>query len=89
MKFIEYVSKRESQDEVRNESLRRHSERDPFARQETVGTPVDAEGRTCDWCGGSRKDGKLYQYSVESDGGRTNELKGLFCCKGCFRDYHS
>lgn len=89
MKFSEYAALRDEEESTKNEALRMHSERDPFARQDTIGRPVDARGRTCSWCGGSRKDGKLYQYSVESDGGRKSELKGLFCCKGCFKNYHS
>lgn len=71
------------------ENLRTHSQRDPFARKELVGRPVDSNGKTCDWCGNEGKNGKLYQYSVESDGGRTSQTKGLFCCKSCFKSYHS
>lgn len=72
-----------------NEHMRTHRKRDPFAREELVGTPVDAHGKTCDWCGSEGRNGKLYQYAVESDGGRTNVVKGLFCCPDCMRDYHS
>lgn len=72
-----------------SEWLRTHSERDPFARQSIVGRPVAAEGKTCDWCGNEGKAGKLYQYIVESDGGRDSVAKGLFCCKSCFKSYHS
>lgn len=71
------------------ESLRTHSERDPFARQTIVGRPVDSNGKTCDWCGSEGKNGKLYQYTVESDGGRSSELKGLFCCKSCLKSYNA
>ena len=86
MKFAEWLENRTS---VKNEALRTHSERDPFARQELVGRPVDAEGKTCDECGSPGRNGKLYQYTTESDGGRNNKLKGLFCCKSCFKAYHS
>lgn len=70
------------------EHLKTHQERDPFARQTIVGRPVDASGKTCDWCGSEGKNGKLYQYTVESDGGRNSQVKGLFCCKGCMKSYH-
>lgn len=74
---------------VKNENLRTHRERDPFARHEIVGRPVDAGGKTCDFCGSPGKNGKLLQYTIESDGGRTNTASGLFCCKSCFRNYNS
>lgn len=89
MKFADYVAQREAGGAVKNEAMRKHSERDPFARQDTVGRPVDAGGKTCDWCGNVGKNGKLYQYSVESDGGRKTTLKGLFCCKDCLKSYNS
>lgn len=38
MKFTQWLETR---------FLRSHRERDPFARQEVVGTPVDAAGKTC------------------------------------------
>ena len=63
--------------------------RDPFARQElhraTV-TPYHKSG--CDWCGQTRKGGKLFRYSYESDGGRKFATKGEFCSVSCFRSYH-
>jgi len=91
MSFAEWVERRFNKTEQKpvSESLRAHSTRDPLARMETKGSPVDANGRTCSWCGQSRSDGKLYQYSVEHDGGRKSDLKGLFCCKGCFKAYHA
>jgi hypothetical protein len=86
MRFSEWLESRKA---VKSEALRTHSERDPFARQTMVGRPVDAEGKTCDFCGSPGKNGKLYQYTVESDGGRNHEVDGLFCCKSCFKAYHS
>lgn len=84
MKFEEWLKIRF----LKTESLRTHQERDPFARQTVVGRPVDAQGKTCDWCGSEGKNGKLYQYTVESDGGRDSQVKGLFCCKDCMKQYH-
>lgn len=63
-------------------------ERDPFARQEVIGKKVDADGETCDWCGSEGKNGKLNQYSLESDGGRSSAIKGKFCSKSCRNAYH-
>ena len=71
-----------------NESLRTHQERDSFARHTVIGRPVNAEGKTCEWCGREPVKGKLYQYTVESDGGRNNVIDGLFCCKDCMKSYH-
>jgi len=34
-------------------------------------------GKTCNWCGQKKK--TLYKY---------NEGRGLFCSKGCYRDYN-
>lgn len=84
MKFEEWMEIRL----LKNEHLRTHQERDPFARQTVVGRPVDAHGKTCDWCGSEGRNGKLYQYTVESDGGRDSQVKGLFCCKSCMKNYH-
>jgi hypothetical protein len=61
--------------------------RDPFARTELHKTAVKTT-LTCDWCGQKRKDGKLYQYRNESDGGRTGYIPGLFCSISCMRSYH-
>jgi len=83
MKFQEWLKNKST-----NESLRTHRERDPFARQDIVGRPVEAEGKTCDWCGNEGRNGKLYQYAVETDGGRSHNAKGLFCCKSCFKSYN-
>jgi hypothetical protein len=82
MKFNEWLEKR------MHEGLRSKQTRDPFARQTLLRKPVDAGGKTCDWCGSESVGGKLYQYKLESDGGRSSEVKGLFCCDGCMKSYH-
>jgi hypothetical protein len=62
--------------------------RDPFARQELHRVLVETT-KGCDWCGGKRRSGKkLFQYQTETDGGRTNPHKGLFCDKDCHDSYH-
>jgi hypothetical protein len=58
--------------------------RDPFARTELHKAKLKDDGE-CDWCGST---GKLYQFSTESDGGRTWRHKGAFCCKSCHDSYH-
>lgn len=68
--------------------------RDPFARQELHRSTVRADGRTCSWCGSVRDSGgnlgkHLYVYRTESDGGRSGEHQGAFCCKSCHDSYHS
>lgn len=70
--------------------------RDPFAREEihrqTV-RPFRVNGIAaktgCKWCGNTNAKGNLFQYRVESDGGRKSEIPGLFCSIGCMRIYHS
>ncbi len=69
--------------------------RDPFARTElhrkTIRPPMNygyyGIRQTCDWCGQSRKDGTLFAYTVESDGGRKSDISGQFCSIGCMRSY--
>jgi hypothetical protein len=70
--------------------------RDPFARQELHREVVKPEPSqfspsvpTCSWCGQTRKNGSLFAYSTESDGGRRSTHRGLFCCKSCHDSYHS
>ena len=64
--------------------------RDPFARQELHRHVVaDQPSKTCDWCGNTRKNGTLFQYRTESDGGSTFIHRGLFCSKGCHDAYHN
>lgn len=63
-------------------------ERNPFTRMELhrrVYAPANS-GHDCSWCG--TKDRKLYEYWCESDGGRSSEYSGTFCCQSCFKAYH-
>lgn len=62
--------------------------RDPFARTELHRDTVDTRSG-CTECGSKRKSGRLFQYSTESDGGRKDTHKGLFCSKPCHDSYHS
>jgi len=64
--------------------------RDPFAREELHREKVKTS-KGCDWCGQTRKGGKLFAYHIEPDGilCRKNPIKGLFCSVGCMRAYHS
>lgn len=66
--------------------------RDPFARQELHREMIDAMGSTCTWCGGSRKDKKLYVYYTERDSiqmrGNRRTHNGHFCSIRCHNDYH-
>ena len=59
--------------------------RDPFAREETHREPVEG---SCDFCGSSNRYGKVWEYRVESDGGRVQPIRGKFCSKGCMESYH-
>ena len=61
--------------------------RDPFAREELHRETVYTN-ESCSWCGQRRKSLKLFQYRVETDGGRVSIVKGLFCSIGCKRAYH-
>lgn len=63
--------------------------RDPFARTTITREVVKvAPYVVCQWCGQSRKSSKLFRYWVESDGGRSSEVRGLFCSKSCCNSYH-
>ena len=67
--------------------------RDPFARTELHRSKV-VQHTGCDWCGSARywkgnKTWLLFKYRTESDGGRSYEHKGAFCCKSCHDSYHS
>jgi hypothetical protein len=66
--------------------------RDPFARTELHReTEYVGANRTCDWCGNAavtKLGNYLYRYRTESDGGRSSEHRGLFCCKSCHDAYH-
>lgn len=57
--------------------------RDPFARSETT-RARDGTG-SCDWCG---REGRLFAYGTETDGGRYFPIRGRFCSKGCMTDYN-
>lgn len=65
--------------------------RDPFAREELHREAIETRD-TCDFCGNTRKDGKLFQYRIEKDGSRfwdkRDTIKGLFCSIGCMVAYH-
>lgn len=64
--------------------------RDPFARQELQRHTVRTFNfPKCSWCGNTNRQGHLYQYIVESDGGRRFPIAGEFCSVGCMRSYHS
>jgi len=67
--------------------------RDPFARSETHRKTVEVVSQACGWCGGVRKTKAgmfhLYQYRTESDGGRIDEHRGLFCSRSCHNSYHA
>ena len=66
--------------------------RDPFARQEMHRITVRTN-ETCAWCGreriGSKARGNyLFRYMIETDGGTTRIIKGLFCSVDCMRTCH-
>jgi hypothetical protein len=47
----------------------------------------------CANCGATRKSNRtgrrsLYLYRTETDGGRSFQHKGLFCCKSCHDAFH-
>jgi len=71
--------------------------RDPFAREELHrrSVVVFAEGGGCAWCGAYRSGlrnpqaRRLFQYRIETDGGRVSEDAKLFCSKSCRDSYHS
>lgn len=64
--------------------------RDPFARQELHRVSVTTH-QSCDWCGGRRANGKLWEYEIQPDGlsFRHQPIKGRFCSASCFRSYHN
>jgi len=65
--------------------------RDPFARSE-IHKKREYGNATCRWCGNVKvtPSGRkfLYQYRVESDGGRKSDVTGLFDSVDCMRTYH-
>ena len=62
--------------------------RDPFAREELHREEQASRPGGCDWCGGENGRGNLYRFSVETDGGRTRALAGLFCSVGCLESFN-
>ena len=72
--------------------------RDGFARWELhrkVVKPAPYESSlpifsrmSCRWCGNTRKNGTLFQYSYEYDGGRKGDIQGHFCSVSCMRAYN-
>ena len=69
--------------------------RDPFAREEIHSERFySTHGNKCGWCGSEKATPKgrkyLYQYWIEKDSqnGRRNEIRGLFCSASCMRSYH-
>lgn len=61
----------------------RQISRDPFAR-ETLCRESAGPGR-CQWCGQFRR--PVYQYFLDQDTGRRNDISGVFCSVQCMRDY--
>jgi hypothetical protein len=63
--------------------------RDPFAREELHRKTVlfGVLGHECRWCGAIRD--RLFQYELQTDGGRTHAIFGDFCGIDCMRSYHS
>lgn len=67
--------------------------RDPFARTELHRKihHVFGSREGCDWCGQQRLDKAqpyLYKYVVEHDGGRREDVPGLFCSISCMRSHN-
>ena len=63
--------------------------RDPFAREDIVRETVETSN-TCDWCGNTRRGGRLFHYGIERDDrpGRVDWQSGLFCSIICMRIYY-
>ena len=61
--------------------------RDSFSRADIVREVVKTR-MGCQWCGGQRAKGGLFQYSVWHDSGRVARIPGEFCGIGCMRSYH-
>lgn len=64
--------------------------RDPFAREELHRSFV--RNAKCSWCGSARitRTGNTgaYTYRIETDGGRTHDIRGTFCSTDCMHTYH-
>lgn len=69
--------------------------RDPFAREELHKESVTKwiDHKSCAWCGNHAKTSsgkkRLWQFRLETDGGSTFRIDGLFCSKSCFNIYHN
>jgi hypothetical protein len=61
--------------------------RDCIARHDLVREVVRTK-MGCQWCGGQRAKGGLFQYSIWQDSGRVSRIPGEFCGIGCMRSYH-
>ena len=75
--------------------------RDPFAREELHRRLVPTRCG-CAECGRVRRRGRamppeggvnpatdrLFKYDIQTDGGRTHPIRGLFCSADCMRAYH-
>lgn len=61
--------------------------RDPFARETLM--REKGEKSRCDWCGNQNNHCGTFQYFYETDGGKTNPIRGNFCCVACMRSYNS
>ena len=62
--------------------------RDSFSRADIVREVIKTR-MGCQWCGGQRAKGGLFQYSVWHDSGRVARIPGEFCGIGCMRSYHN
>lgn len=72
--------------------------RDSFARNELHKQQITVRSglASCKWCGSTRIvrcSGKadrhvLFEFWVESDGGRRYDISGTFCSVSCMRVYH-
>jgi hypothetical protein len=67
--------------------------RDSFARQETHRERVygnDKKCRNCDFRNVTKGGRKfVYQYRVETDGGRKHDITGLYCSAQCFKIFNT
>jgi len=68
--------------------------RDCYAREELHKKRI-VTNKGCDWCGQKRISKHktnpheyLFEYYIEDDNYRRNEIKGLFCCTSCLNTYH-
>ena len=68
--------------------------RDPFARTELHSERVyDIRNNDCHWCGRTPRTPRkntpyLHRYWIEHDGGRKEDIRGLFCSADCMRSHH-